>query len=202
MIWDHFYEELESFISDINSFHPYINFSCSTSKQCIPFLDVQVIKSSSLSVETDIYEKPTNNHQYLDYTSCHPKSCKDGIPYSQSKRYRRIISNDANFQSSLVRLKGFFMEQGYPSHVVDICLNKVANLSKEETLEEKLKTTESVIPFTVKYNPSLPEIGRIIHKYWSLLNPSKNDCVKKIFCSSKPTVAFNRPKNLQDFLMS
>ena len=76
MIWDHSYEELESFISDINSFHPNIIYSCSTSKQCIPFLDVQVIKSDSLSVETDIYEKPTNNHQYLDYTSCHPKSCK------------------------------------------------------------------------------------------------------------------------------
>ena len=72
----------------------------------------------------------------------------------------------------------------------------------KETLEEKLKTTESVIPFTVKYNPSLPEIGRIIHKYWSLLNLSKNNCVKEIFCSSKPTVAFNRPKNLQDFLVS
>ena len=202
MIWDHTYEELESFISDINSFHPCINFFCSTCKQCIPFLDVQVIKSSSIRVETDIYEKPTNNHQYLDYTSCHPKSCKDGIPYSQSKRYRRIISNYANLQSSLVRLKGFFMERGYPSDVLDICLNKVANLSQEETPEEKLKTTESVIPFTVKYNASLPEIGRTIHKYWSLLNLSKNDCVKEIFCSSKPTVAFNRPKNLQDFLVS
>ena len=139
VIWDHSYEELESFISDINSFHPYINFSCSTSKQCIPFLDVQVIKSSSLSVETDIYEKPTNNHQYLDYTSCHPKSYKDGIPYSQSKRYRRIISNDANFQSSLVRLKGFFMERGYPSNVLDICLNKVANLFPRRDARRKAK---------------------------------------------------------------
>ena len=97
----------------------------------------------------------------------------------------------------MVRLKGFFMERGYPSDVLDICLNKIANLSQEKTLEEKLKTTESInIPFTVKYNPSLPEIGRIIYKYWSLLNLSKNDCVKEIFCSSKPIVAFNRPKNL------
>ena len=97
MIWDHSYEELESFISDINSFHPYTIFSCSTSKQCIPFLDVQVIKSSSLSVETDIYEKPTNNHKYLDCTSCHPKSCKDGIPYNQSKRYTLILRSRGNF---------------------------------------------------------------------------------------------------------
>ena len=109
-------------------------------------------------------------------------------PYCVESMYRRIISNDANFQSSLVRLKGFFMERGYPSDVLDICLNKVAILSQEETLEEKLKTTESSIPFIVKYNPSLPEIGRIIHKYWSLLNLSKNDCVKEIFCSSKPIV--------------
>ena len=94
------------------------------------------------------------------------------------------------------------MERRYPSDVLDIFLNKVVNLSQEETLEKKLKTTESVIPFIVRYNPSLPEIGRIIHKYWSLLNLSKNDCVKEIFYSSKPIVAFNRPKNLQDFLVS
>ena len=41
------------------------------------------------------------NNQYIEYPSCHPLSCKKGIPFSQAKRYIRIISDDGNFEKEL-----------------------------------------------------------------------------------------------------
>ena len=87
MIWDHSFEDLQQFIKKLNGFHPSIKFSYEISQSEVSFLDVKVSKGKSLNVITDIFVKETNNHQYLDYTSCHPKQCKDGIPYSQGKRY-------------------------------------------------------------------------------------------------------------------
>ena len=93
MVWDHSLESLHSFIDALNSFHPSIKFTYSISTKKVNFLGVTVSKSENLDFVTDVYVKSTNVHQYVEYSSCHPKSCKNGIPYSQGKRYRRI-SND------------------------------------------------------------------------------------------------------------
>ena len=54
----------------------------------------------------------------------------------------------------------------------------------------------NVVPFTIVYNPSLPLIGETIHKYWYILNLSKNPGTTEIFQNYKPMVAFKRSKNL------
>ncbi|XP_053391470.1 uncharacterized protein LOC128554246 [Mercenaria mercenaria] len=159
MIWNHSLEELESFIDDLNKFHPNIKFTTTISESTVSFLDVQVSKNKSLGTDTDIYVKETNTHQYLDYTSCHPKQCKDGIPYSQAKRYRRIISNDEKFNSSLNDLRSYFKDRNFPDFVIDSAFNKVSRSSQNEALTPSDKNKTSVIPFTVEYNPSLPNIS-------------------------------------------
>ena len=76
MIWDHSLESLHSFIDALSSFHPSIKFTYSISTKKINFLDVTVSKSENLDFVTDVYVKSTNVHQYVEYSSCHPKSCK------------------------------------------------------------------------------------------------------------------------------
>ena len=146
--------------------------------------------------------KETNNHQFLDYTSCHPKTCKDGIPYSQAKRYRRIFSDDEAFNTSLHNLRGFFMERNFPKPVIDRAFEKVSNMLQSDALQCSVKYQKSVLPFTVMYNPSLPNIGGSIKKYWDLLNLSKDKNVKFVHDNYTPIVAYNRPRNLQDYLVS
>ena len=41
----------------------------------LPFLDILLFKNEN-KLETDIYYKDTDKHQYLDYFSCHPKHTK------------------------------------------------------------------------------------------------------------------------------
>ncbi|XP_053383089.1 uncharacterized protein LOC128549717 [Mercenaria mercenaria] len=202
MVWDHSLEELELFIRELNSFHPDIKFTHTISQDSLSFLDVNISKGENLCVETNIYVKETNDHQYLDYTSCHPKQCKNGIPYSQAKRYRRIISDDDKFKHSLSQLREFFLDRGYPHDVLDRAFQKVVNISQQEALQTQVGDKNSVIPFTIVYDPALPRIGNTINKYWSILNLSKSFTTKSVYENFKPVVAYRRPKNLQDYLIS
>ena len=81
-IWEYDEESLNEFINEINSFHPTIKFTADWSKEKVNFLDVEVtFKNGALS--TDLFAKPTDTHQLLDPTSCHPYYCKKGTPYSK-----------------------------------------------------------------------------------------------------------------------
>ena len=202
MVWDHSLEELQLFISELNKFHPNIKFTHSTSQESVSFLDVTISKGDSLNVQTDLSIKETNNHQYLDCSSCHPKACKNGIPFSQAKRYRRIISNDESFQQSISQLRQFFIDRGYPNDILDNAFQKLLCSSQEEALQTTLKDKDSVIPFTIVYDPSLPHIGYTFNKYWDILNLSKNGTTKSIHKNYKPVVAYKRPKNLQYYLIN
>ena len=199
MVWNHSLEELETFIAKINNFHPSIKFTYNISKHTVNFLDVVLSKDKCLNITTDVYVKETNLHQYLDYTSSDPKSCKSGIPYSQAKRYRRIISDDERFKESLTTLRQFFIDRKYPSAIIDSAFKNVSSLSQDQALQPTDKQTNSVIPFTICYNTSLPNIGNTINKYWDLLKLSKNASVKQLH-TYKPIMAYSRPKNIKDIL--
>ena len=50
------------------------------------------------SIETDLYTKRTDKHQYLLVSSCHPQHTKRAIPFSLALRLRRICSNPDNYK--------------------------------------------------------------------------------------------------------
>ena len=83
--------KLKSFIDKINKVHPKIRFTAEWSKASINFLDVTQSLIEGL-IETDLYVKPTDSHQYLQSSSCHPFHCKEVIPYSQALRLNHICS--------------------------------------------------------------------------------------------------------------
>eukprot|EP00061_Rhincodon_typus_P016932 g45402.t1 len=74
------HEELEQFITFTNTFHPNLKFTWTISDTSFSFLDLSVSISGD-HLKTYIYFKPINSHSYLDYTSSHPPSCKNAIPY-------------------------------------------------------------------------------------------------------------------------
>ena len=192
VVWDHSIESLHSFIDALNSFHPSIKFTYNISTKTVNFLDVTVSKSVNLEFVTNAYVKSTNVHQYVEYSSCHPKSCKNVIPYSQSKRYRRIISNDKKLEECILQLRDFFFERNYPASIVDEALGNVSSLTQDEALQTSIKTRDkNVIPFVIEYNPSLPNIGLVINKYWDLLQLSRSASVDSVH-AYKPISAFKR----------
>ena len=86
-LWDHGEEKLMLCIANINKMHPTIKFTADWSKTSINFLEVSITEGI---IETDLYVKPTDSHQYLFLYFCHPFYCKKCIPYSQTLRLNRI----------------------------------------------------------------------------------------------------------------
>ena len=199
LIWEYSEDELLDFIKYLNSAHPSIKFTYQYSTEKATFLDVDISKNNEGTLDTSIHVKKTNNHQYIEYSSCHPLSCKKGIPFSQAKRYRRIISDDENFEKELDKLKSYFMKRNYPQHIVDHAFQKARSLSRDVALRETAKSNAKIIPYVITYNPSLPRIGEIMNKYWGLLALSQKSSVNYIF-QHKPVLAFKRPQNLADIL--
>ena len=199
-IWTHSEADLLKFIQDVNNVHPTITFSHEYSKTRVNFLDVTLEKNSKNELATRVFEKPSNCHQYVEYSSCHPGSCKSGIPFSQAKRYRRITSNKDQFTSDCNNIREHFKNRNYPDSVVDQAIAKAAQLSTDEALQPTTKSDSDVIPFVCTFNPSLPNIGKTVNQYWGLLKNSSKNSVKEIF-KCKPVIAYKRPSNLQDILV-
>ena len=107
MVWTEGEEKLLEFLKNINNFHDTIKLTFDWSRDCINYLDVQVINKGGV-IETDLYTKPTDKHQYLYHTSCHPKGCKRSIPYSQALRLKRICSTPASFENRAKELTHFW----------------------------------------------------------------------------------------------
>ena len=85
ILWSYGEEKLIEFITYLNGLHPSIRFTSSYSTTEIPFLDVRVLLNNG-NLETDLYIKPTDKHQYLLKSSCHPSHTKHSIPYSMVLR--------------------------------------------------------------------------------------------------------------------
>ena len=169
LIWQYSEKELLDFIKYLNNAHPWIKFTYHYSTEKATFLDVDISKNNDGILATSIHVKKTNNHQYIEYSSGHPIPCKKGIPFSQAKRYRKIISNDETFEKELENLKSYFLKRNYPFHIIDNAFQKVRALPRDMALTETVKSDKKLIPYVITYNPSLPNIGEIINKYWGLL---------------------------------
>ena len=73
-------EKLREFIDYFNN--PTIKSTCKWSKNEIKFQDVKVLNESGV-LETDVFIKPTDSHQYLHYGSW--------FPGAQAMQVRRIF---------------------------------------------------------------------------------------------------------------
>ena len=82
-LWTHGEEELDRFIKHLNLCHPTIKFTVESSTESVNFLDTTISKNNEGLIDTTVYFKPTDSHDYLYYTSSHPPHTKQSLPYSQ-----------------------------------------------------------------------------------------------------------------------
>ena len=110
--------DIRILIDILNELHPKIKFEfeygkvtlsneCYT-KETMNFLDISIILHSSGLIETDIYYKPTNHHDYLDYKSHHPDHIKNNIPFNLAKRIIVFVSNEQREKIRLNELQSYF----------------------------------------------------------------------------------------------
>ena len=125
------------------SFHPTIKFTADWSREEINLLEINVrLRNSEL--ETELYIKPTDTHQCLDSTSCHPYHYKKSIAYSQALRYDRICSGDEKFDQRCNDAEEWLMERDYSEILVRTQIFKARGESRDSILQwENIRTFES-----------------------------------------------------------
>ena len=199
MVWTHGNEKLESFIAYLNSIHPTITFTSERSSTSIPFLDVKIFLENG-KIQTDLYCKPTDKHQYLLHSSSHPYHTKISIPYSLALRLRRICSKDDFFDTRSTELERYLTKRGYKSNFVRSQISRAKSIPRNDILKEnspEIKKPDRV-PFVTTYTfqPYL-----IFTKYYARNNPfSIPQNAYKIF-KETPVVAYRRSPNLRDLLV-
>ena len=83
---------------EFNNFNSNIKFTYEFSEPSINFLDLNV-KLSNGKLQTSLYVKPTDCHQYLQFQSGHPKHTKRSIVYSQTRRVSRAYSQEEGYKN-------------------------------------------------------------------------------------------------------
>ena len=190
-------EELDQFITSVNSFHPALKYTWEISETSLAFLDIKVsIRGNALC--TSVHYKPTDSHSYLLYSSSHPSHVKNSIPYSQFLRLRRLCSDDSDFSSKSEEMCQFFEKRGYPVSVVKASHHRAQQFDRQSSLQTSQKDKNDRIPFTLTFHPHNHAVKSIILSNFKLL---QNDPETGRIFSQPPLISFKRDKNVGNFLV-
>jgi hypothetical protein len=124
-------------------------------------------------MSTDIYNKPTDKHQYRSPQSCHPKHCTKGIPYSQALRIKRICSNEQTTKKRLGELKCHLKKRGYNNASINHCYNKASGIDRKDLIQYKEKNANNRVPFVITYHPALSNLSNIVREHWTTFGKLK-----------------------------
>ena len=105
------------------------------------------------NINTDLYTKPTDKHQHLLYSSCHPLHTEKAIPFSLALRLRRICSTDETFKIRTTELTTYLLKRGYKPDFVTKQIQRAADIPRIHTLQPKQINKPERIPFITTYNP-------------------------------------------------
>ena len=199
MIWTDGEDSLNTFLEHCNKQNKHIKFKPTGTGTTVPFLDVSVtLKNGKL--HSDLYCKPIDKHQYLYYTSCHPKHTKNSLPYSLALRLRRICSTEHLFSLRTDEMKQHLLKRGYTKGCINDAINKASQVPRREAIMEKLEQNKlDRVPFVITYNPLLPNIPKLLQESQTILNASEK--CSEVF-KNTPLVSYRRGRNLNDMLCS
>lgn len=203
LIWTSGIDELHKFIKYLNDCHQSIKFTSEISTKSVNFLDTTVKLNENHTLSTTLYTKPTDSHNYLLYDSCHPYHCKNGMPYSQFLRIRRICSDDIDFLRNATTIGTHFARRGYPTtKIIDSMLRALKKDRKEllttKTSIETKNDKEKEIYAITTYHPTFKGFRETITKNWDFLTRSN---ITRELHNHDVIFGHRRNKNLKDFLI-
>ncbi len=212
-IWPRSEIELQEFLLYLNSCHPTIKFEWQFSSERVTFLDTITYVSNG-TLQTTIYNKPTDKKQYLFFTSCHPSHVTRSIPYSQAIRYRRIIGDDSLLVSELANLKAKFINRGYPSSLLDAQIDKCRTVDRSNTLLYKTAREKranfhkflkgrSFLPLIVTYHGGLNSafFKKTFHDLWTTFS-KVDSSIESCFLDERPQIVYKRGKTIGNVVTS
>ena len=196
--WTDTREHLDEFLEFANSFHPSIKFTADISQTSNTFLDTKSTLNDDGTINTDLYCKPVDAHQYLLPSSCHPRHIIKNLPKGLAIRTKRICSNPVTCEKRLDELSSQLKRRNYKNEQIERAFSETRAMDRNALLRYKDKSKNTRVPFVVTFHPDGPNFRNIIRKHWGIIESV--DEVKNVF-GDQPMVAFRRPKNIKDHLV-
>ena len=198
--WKSSLGDIQEFFDVLNNVDEKINFTIESGKK-IPFLDVCFELKGNV-METDIYYKPTDTHNYVQFGSFHPRKTLTNIPYSLARRICVIVSNLDTRDVRLDELRHFLLRKKYPASVIDSGIQRAKSLDRLEILSNAgtSNVDEDVqnIPFVHTNNCANPYVLSLVRDGLSVLLPSER--MGRVMDKKKIVAARRQPHNLKSIL--
>ena len=197
IIWDSSKGNLQEFLDLLNSMHPKIIFTMQMDHKELPFLDVLVIRKAG-KIVTDIYYKPTDTKQYLNFFSCHPRHTKSNVPYNLARRICSIITDEPLRDKRLSELKDSLVKCNYPSQLITQGINRAKQLDKFTLRTPRQKQETDTITYIETFNPNYKSFSQTINSTLPFLN--KSEKMQQVLKNTKVIHAKRQPPNLKSIL--
>ena len=123
---------------------------------------LEVIQSGN-KLLTDLYIKPPDTHQHLEFSSCHVYRLKKPIPNGQPLRFNRICSENRFFDNSSNQLECWLKDRGYKKKVFRQQILKARKFSRKDLLNQDSKTKgRNKLVFNFTYHPAYSKPKHIL----------------------------------------
>lgn len=129
-------ENPETLIENIFT-HPFLKFSHEYSSNKVNFLDLSIMLDEKNHISTSLYKKPMNKHEFLHFSSNHPKHIMKSLPYSCGLRVIRACSNDDIKFKELDTLFNRFAKRGYPKTLLNDTFHKLCGIDRTKLILPK-----------------------------------------------------------------
>ena len=96
----------------------YIKYTYTISNNTVTFLDLQLTIDNN-DIKSCVHFKPTDSHNYLLFSSSHPSSCKQSIPFSQLLRIKRCCSDNDDVITISNQVTNYFSARQYPKKLLN-----------------------------------------------------------------------------------
>ena len=196
LIWKNSLGSLTDINKCLNEMHEDLSYTMEINcNNRVNFLDLTVIINERNEIETDIYYKETDSHQYLNYHSCHPKHTKNNIPYNLMKRIHTFVTNVERKKFRLIELKNWLLLLDYPEKLLNDAMKKA---NENQSTKINKKDSNETINYITTYNPNNNNTFPIIRDIFSLLQTNVE--TKDIFAKNNLRKCTRQPKNLKNMI--
>ena len=163
----HCNKDKEIFFEHLNGAHKNLTFTMeevSTSKNSLPFLDVEISISDNEYFETTIYRKPTNTNVLINFQAMAPKKWKSALLKCFLNRAHKICSTKELIHNEVNNIRRIFKSNGYPEEFVDTTIAAYAKKLDDTTNETNNEAVSKVNAEEKKAYMVLPYVGKCSHK--------------------------------------
>ena len=102
----------------------------------------------------DIFYKKTDTRRCVPFNCCHPKQCKNNIPFILARRICTIMENSEVRKERLDELKKVLYSHEYPQNLIQEAIRKATSIPIENLRTSKAETDSNNLAFVTAFNPN------------------------------------------------